>query len=110
MRRLPPATLFSFLKTCFVLLNRLANPVPSNITTKPDVLYTKVAFLQSDGPDKFLEWRANKWDTYDTTFGSMEVNLEAYPTFTGNERILVVSRKNFGRLPMTVEDLSHPAP
>ena len=105
-----PGDTFLVSESLFVLLNRLDNTVPSNITTKPDALYTKVAFLQSNGPDKFLEWPANKWDTYDTTFGGMEVNLEAYPTFTGNERILVVSRKNFGRLPMTVEDLSHPAP
>ena len=42
----------------------------------------------------------------DKTFGAMEVNLEAYPTFVGNERILVVARKHLARLPITARHLA----
>jgi len=91
-----------------VVLSRLSDPLPGNITTKPDAPYTRIAFLQSEGADKFFEkWPSNRWDTYDKTFGGLEVNLEAYPTFVGNERILVVSRKHFGRLPLTAQYLAY---
>jgi len=93
----------------FVALSRLPDPLPENIITKPGAPYTKIAFFQSEGADKFYEkWPSNRWDTYDKNFGALEVNLEAYPTFVGNERILVVARKHLARLPITAEYLAHP--
>jgi hypothetical protein len=93
----------------FIALKRLSDPLPGNITTKADASYTKIAFLQSEGADKFYEkWPSNRWDTYDESFGALEVNLEAYPTFVGNERILVVARKHLARLPLTAEYLARP--
>jgi hypothetical protein len=92
-----------------VRLNRLPDSLPANIGTRTDAPYTKVAFLQSEGPDVFWEkWPANRWDTYEKTFGGLEVNLEAYPTFigTGNERILVVDRERMNSLPVTADYLA----
>jgi hypothetical protein len=90
-------------------LNRLPDSLPGNIHAQADGGYTRVAFLQSEGPDIFwAKWPANRWDTYEKTFGGMEVNLEAYPTFigAGNERILVVDRERMDRLPITANYLS----
>jgi 4-amino-4-deoxy-L-arabinose transferase-like glycosyltransferase len=90
-------------------LNRLPDRLPDNIATPPDSSYTKVAFLQSEGPDVFWEkWPANRWNTYERIFGGMEVNLEAYPTFVGNERVLVVNRERMDRLPVTADYLAAP--
>lgn len=90
-------------------LNRLPDPLPANVTGKPDAAFTKVALFQSEGPDTHsLNWPANFWNTYDKTFGAQEVNLEAYPTFVGNERILVVSKESLARLPVTPQSLAVP--
>jgi 4-amino-4-deoxy-L-arabinose transferase-like glycosyltransferase len=82
--------------------------LPSNIVTDSKKPYTRVAFLQSEGPelDKFWpKWPANWWGMYETTFGALEVNLDAYPTFVGNPRILLVSAEHFRKLPIQVQDL-----
>jgi len=93
----------------FIALSRLPDRLPDNITRNPEAPFTKVAFLQSEGPDKFYEkWPANRWDTYDKVFSGLEVNLEAYPTFVGNERILVVARRHLARLPITARYLARP--
>jgi hypothetical protein len=90
-------------------LNRLPDPLPGNITGEVNAPYTKAAFLQTEGADIFwADWPANRWNTYDNAFGALEVNLEAYPTFVGNERILVVARERLGRLPVSVEHLATP--
>jgi len=45
---------------------------------------------------------------YEVTFGSQEVNLDAYSTFAGNERIIVTSSEHFKKLPLkTAELLAH---
>jgi hypothetical protein len=81
--------------------------VPGNLVTGPSTPYTKVAFFQSEGADKLWEsWPSNWWGMYDKTFGPLEVNLEAYSTFVGNERILVVSAEKFKKLPLTEKDLA----
>jgi len=83
------------------------SPLPRNAVTDPGRPYTKVAFLQSEGPDRFaLEWPHNWWGMYDKTFGPLEVNLDAYATFIGNERILVASAAHFSKLPLKVTDIS----
>jgi len=68
--------------------------------------FTKVAFLQSEGADKFWEkWPSNSWGLYERNFGPLEVNIEAYTTFVGNERIFVMSADRFRQLPITVKDI-----
>jgi hypothetical protein len=68
-----------------------------------------VVFLQTEGPDKTWEiWPSNKWGMYERTFGPLEVNLEAYSTFIGNERILVVTKETFLKLPVKDTDLLKP--
>jgi len=84
-------------------------PAPSNIVTDPTSPHTKVAFLQTEGPDVYWEtWPSNAWGLYTATFGALEVNLEAYTTFVGNQRILVVTRERFDKLPIKEKDLLLP--
>jgi hypothetical protein len=79
----------------------------ANVTSDSGRAYTKVAFYQSEGPDRLWEtWPSNAWGMYEKTFGPLEVNLDAYSTFIGNERILVVTRKRFESLPIKVTDLA----
>lgn len=93
----------------FIALSGLPDRLPDNITKKPEAPFTKIAFLQSEGPDiLYEEWPSNRWDTYDKVFSGLEVNLEAYPTFVGNERILVVARRHLARLPITAQYLADP--
>lgn len=85
--------------------------LPTNLVTDPAMPHTKVAFLQSEGPDldQFATvWPANWWDMYETTFGAQEVNLNSYPTFVGNERILVLTARHFHDLPIKESDLVIP--
>jgi hypothetical protein len=92
------------------ILRNVPSPLPANIVTDPEKAYTKVAFLQSEGPelDKFWpRWPANWWGMYEATFGALEVNLDAYPTFVGNPRILLLSAEHFRKLPIQVQDLAH---
>jgi hypothetical protein len=85
------------------------DPLPGNIVTDSAKPYTKVAFFQSEGPDKFWPWwPANWWNMYETTFGALEANLNIWPTFIGNERILLVTAKHFRWLPIKVADLRNP--
>jgi hypothetical protein len=75
----------------------------------PEAAYTKIAFLQAEGAEWLWDrWPAYRWGIYEKTFGALEVNLEAYPTFVGNPRILVVSRSRLGELPLTANDLAIP--
>jgi hypothetical protein len=88
-------------------LRTAAPAIAPNVVTDPATSYTKVAFLQSEGPDRLWErWPSNAWGLYEKIFGPLEVNLEAYTTFLGNERILVVTRKKFETLPLTGADLT----
>jgi 4-amino-4-deoxy-L-arabinose transferase-like glycosyltransferase len=74
--------------------------VPANVVTNPEARYDTVAFFQSEGPDTFWQnWPSNHWGLYETTFGAHEVNMEAYSTFIGNQRILLVTAENFRKLP-----------
>jgi hypothetical protein len=109
VRNSPRDTFFISSKLNKSLTENLHSTLPPNIVTDPRTAYTKVAFLQSEGPDTFWErWPQNWWGMYERTFGPLEVNLEAYPTFVGNERILVVTRKNFEALPLRSTDLFVP--
>jgi hypothetical protein len=75
--------------------------LPPNILTDPAGRYDKVAFFQSEGADAFWrDWPSNSWGLYEKTFGPLEVNLEAYSTFMGNQRILLVTAENFRKLPL----------
>src|SRR5262245_4259127 len=94
------------------LLNHLqqsTHQIPQNLVNNPDLPHSKVAFLQSEGPDAHWEnWPSNWWGMYEVTFGSQEVNLDAYSTFAGNERIIVTSSEHFKKLPLkTAELLAH---
>ena len=82
--------------------------IPGNIITDTGKPYTKVAFLQSEGPEKLWPtWPSNWWGEYETTFGALEVNLDAYPTFMGNQRILLSTADHFRKLPLKLEDIAH---
>ena len=72
----------------------------------PSAPHTKAAFFQTEGADEFwMNWPSNWWGMYEKTFGPLEVNLEAYSTFAGNQRIIVVSSEHFKKLPITENDL-----
>ena len=94
------------------LLNHLqqsTHQIPQNLVNNPDLPHSKVAFLQSEGPDVHWEnWPSNWWGMYEVTFGSQEVNLDAYPTFVGNERIIVTSSEHFKKLPLKAAELHAP--
>jgi 4-amino-4-deoxy-L-arabinose transferase-like glycosyltransferase len=90
-------------------LRHLPDPIPANITGEPAAAYTKVAFLQSEGADElWATWPANRKNLYDRTFGALEVNLDRYPTFVGNRRILVVRREELRHFPFNSEYLTAP--
>jgi 4-amino-4-deoxy-L-arabinose transferase-like glycosyltransferase len=90
-------------------LRRLPDPIPANVTADPAVAYTKVAFLQAEGADElWSRWPANQKNLYDRAFGALEVNLDRYPTFVGNNRILVVRREELGHFPFNAEYLAAP--
>jgi len=90
-------------------LKKVPDRLPSNIVSDAGTSFTKVAFLQAEGPEWYWEtWPANHWGLYDATFGAQEVNLEAYPTFVGNQRVIVVSRKQLDALPVKVNELITP--
>ena len=90
-------------------LNQYGGQIPQNLTTDPTIPHDKVAFLQSEGADVHWEkWPANWWGMYEATFGAREVNLEAYPTFVGNERIHLTSNRHFERLPLKTEEMIKP--
>lgn len=76
-------------------------PVPGNVTVDPRAPHSKAAFFQSEGPDVlWANWPSNSWGLYEKYFGALEVNLEAYTTFAGNERIIVVKAENLKKLPL----------
>jgi len=80
--------------------------VPSNIVTDAKAPHDKTAFFQTEGPDiRWETWPSNVWGLYEEVFGPLEVNLEAYTTFIGNERIIVVTKENFRKLPLKETDL-----
>jgi 4-amino-4-deoxy-L-arabinose transferase-like glycosyltransferase len=84
-------------------------PLPANVVTDVNVRHTKVAFLQSESAYPFSNrWPSNAWGLYEKVFAPLEVNIEAYSTFIGNERILLVSSDKFKELPMKEADLSSP--
>jgi len=90
-------------------LSRIQAPVGTNIVRDPTDPYTKVAFFQSEGPDRTWQlWPSNAWGLYTKMFGPLEVNLEAYSTFLGSERILVVTSAAFKSLPLNASDLVGP--
>jgi Dolichyl-phosphate-mannose-protein mannosyltransferase len=92
-----------------VYLQKYGGQIPDNLTTNPDQPHSKVAFLQTEGADVLWEkWPANWWGMYEANFGAKEVNLDAYPTFVGNERILLTSIDHFQKLPLTAKDLISP--
>lgn len=107
--RSDPANTYLITKT---LLNALATnpaPVPGNIVTDPQAPHTKVAFFQSEGPDVYwANWPSNSWGLYEANFGALEVNLEAYTTFVGNQRIIVVRKDNLRKLPVLEQVLRSP--
>jgi hypothetical protein len=83
--------------------------IPDNVVAEVDAAHTKVAFFQSESADIFWEkWPSNWWGMYETTFGPLEVNLEAYSTFVGNQRILVTSADHFRKLPIKSSVLTEP--
>ena len=85
-------------------------PMPANIVQDQGAPHTKVAFLQTEGPDIYWKsnWPANSWGLYEANFGALEVNLDAYPTFLGNQRIIVVTAENFRKLPLPAEAMRNP--
>jgi 4-amino-4-deoxy-L-arabinose transferase-like glycosyltransferase len=104
----PEETFFVSKKLTNVLQKSVGN-IPSNIVADPQAAYTKVAFLQTESADIFWEkWPSNWWGMYETTFGPLEVNLEAYSTFIGNQRILVTTVEHFRRLPIKQAVLLEP--
>ena len=79
------------------------------MTADSSVDYTKIAFFQTEGADTHWEtWPSNVWSLYERVFGPQEVNLEAYTTFIGNERIIVITKENFRKLPLKDTDLAVP--
>ena len=110
-RNSPKETYLVSMKLSAALRSLPNTPVPANIVTDPGTAYTKVALLQSEGPDieKFARtWPSNRWGLYETTFGALEVNLDAYPTFVGNQRILLLTAGNFPKIPFKMQDLMTP--
>jgi len=90
-------------------LHTLPIPIPPNLVTDPDRHYTLAAFFQTEGPDTFWEtWPCDWWGMYVRSFGALEVNLDAYPTFIGNQRILLTTTKHFQRLPIKAKDMLTP--
>jgi 4-amino-4-deoxy-L-arabinose transferase-like glycosyltransferase len=90
-------------------LDAFRAPAPGNVVTNPEAPHTKVAFFQSEGPIFFWEtWPSNRWGIYEKVFAPLEVNIEAYPTFVGNQRILLMTTKNFKTLPIHEWDLASP--
>jgi hypothetical protein len=90
-------------------LQKTVGALPGNIVADPQAAHTKVAFLQSESADIFWEkWPSNWWGMYETTFGPLEVNLEAYSTFVGNQRILVTTVEHFKKLPIKDATLQQP--
>ena len=80
---------------------RSQTSVPANIVTDAKVAHSKIAFFQTEGADiRWETWPSNAWGLYERVFGPLEVNLEAYTTFVGNERIIVVTKENFHKLPL----------
>ena len=91
------------------LLQDTRTAVPANVVTDPAMPHTRVAFLQTESADKLWEvWPSNKWGLYDKIFGPLEVNMEAYSTFLGNQRILQVTEETFRKLPIKESDLLIP--
>jgi hypothetical protein len=81
--------------------------LPANLVTDPSVPHNNVAFFQTEGPDVIWDrWPTNDWGLYKKVFGPLDVNLHAYTTFVGNERIIVITKKNLGRVPVTEAALS----
>ena len=93
----------------FGALRNTQAPMPANMTADSSVDYTKIAFFQTEGADTHWEtWPSNVWGLYERIFGPQEVNLEAYTTFIGNERIIVITKENFRKLPLKDTDLAVP--
>jgi hypothetical protein len=104
-----PAETFFVSKKLTNALQKSMGTIPSNIVADPQAAYTKVAFLQTESADIFWDkWPSNWWGMYETTFGPLEVNLEAYSTFVGNQRILVTTVEHFRRLPIRQAVLLEP--
>jgi hypothetical protein len=92
------------------LLDSRHSKLPGNIVTDPHAAYTQAAFLQTEGPDAKPNWPNNKWNLYKKIFGPLEVNLLAYTTFIGNERIIVMARDKMRLLPMTEAEFAGLSP
>lgn len=101
-----PSDTFLVSAKLFDALRNTAAPLPANVAADPKARYTKVAFFQSEGADiRWETWPSNVWGLYEKVFGPLEVNLEAYTTFVGNERIIVVTKEKFRKLPLKEMDL-----
>jgi hypothetical protein len=108
VRRSPNETVF-ISSQLSRMLRDLGMVVPGNVVTEPSAAYMKVAFLQSESADVLWQtWPSNRWGMYEKVFGPLEVNLEAYTTFIGNQRILLVNRETLQTLPIKETDLINP--
>jgi len=104
----PAETIFISQKLSHAL-QTLPDPVPPNLVTDPARHYTMTAFFRTEGPDLLWDtWPANWWGMYAKNFGALEVNLDAYPTFIRNQRILVTTTNHFERLPIKTADMLAP--
>lgn len=108
VQRSPGDTFFVSAKLASAL-EGIHAPLPGNIVTNPRTPYTKAAFFQAEGAEIFwAAWPQNWWGMYEKTFGALEVNLEAYANFVGNQRIILVTTDHLSRLPITEKDMLTP--
>jgi 4-amino-4-deoxy-L-arabinose transferase-like glycosyltransferase len=83
--------------------------LPSNLVRDPERPHTKVAFLQSEGPNIFWKiWPSNYLGLYEQTFGPQEVNLDVYSTFIANQRIILTTPERFKVLPIGIPQMLTP--
>jgi hypothetical protein len=111
LHRKAPKSTFSVVDIVSTSIVRSYRDAQSGVERKVSTnsAYAKAAFFQSEGPDALWEqWPSNWWGIYEATFGAQEVNLHAYPTFIGNQRILLTTARHFRRLPIKSKEMTTP--
>ena len=71
-------------------LDSLNESIPSNVGRGEIDTSDMVVFYASEGMDTPLDWPRNRPGLATNIFGPWEVNFDYYPTWAGDDRILVI--------------------
>ena len=85
-----PEIMFFASDKIFSEIASLEDPIPSNVSENVTERTDKLVFYASEGMENPTDWPRNQPGLATEIFGPWEVNFDYYPTWAGDDRILVM--------------------